>query len=66
MCIATVYVDEAGRMERVMQDVISVESENYGILLTTILGEEKLLEGKIKDIDFLKHSVIVEKDTSNK
>ena len=64
MCIATVYVDEAGRMERVMQDVVSVELEDHGILMTTILGEEKLLKGKIKNIDFLKHSVIVEKDTS--
>ncbi|MCK4331732.1 MAG: CooT family nickel-binding protein [Dehalococcoidia bacterium] len=64
MCIATVYVGEAGRMETVMQDVISVELENHGILLTTILGEEKLLKGRIKNIDFLKHSVIVEKDTS--
>ena len=59
MCIATVYVDEAGRKERVMQDVISVESENHGILLTTILGEEKLLKAKIKSIDFLKHTVTI-------
>ena len=60
MCIATVYVDETGQMEKVMQDVVSVEFGNDGILLTTIMGEEKLLEGKIKNIDFLRHTVIVE------
>ena len=60
MCIATVYVDDAGQMEKVMQDVVSVEFENNGILLTTILGEERLLVGKIKHIDFLKHTVTVE------
>ncbi len=64
MCIATVYVDAAGQTEEVMQDVVSVELEDKGILLTSILGEEKLLKGRIKNIDFLKHSVIVEKDTS--
>ncbi|MBL7062388.1 MAG: CooT family nickel-binding protein [Dehalococcoidia bacterium] len=60
MCIATVYVDDAGQLEKVMQDVVSVEFEDHGMLLTTILGEEKLLKGKIKNIDFLKHSVTVE------
>ena len=60
MCIATVYVDDAGQMEKVMQDVVSVIFEDNGILLTTILGEEKLLNGKIKNIDFLKHLVTIE------
>lgn len=60
MCIATVYVDDADQMEKVMQDVVSVIFEDNGILLTTILGEEKLLHGKIKNIDFLKHFVTIE------
>ena len=60
MCIATVYIDDAGQMEQVMQDVVTVEFENHGIVLTTILGEKKLLGAKIKQIDFLKHSVTVE------
>ena len=60
MCIATVYVDEAGQIEEVMQDVISVESANHGILLTTLLGEEKVLQAKVKYIDFLKHTVTIE------
>jgi predicted RNA-binding protein len=60
MCIATIYVDDGNGREEVMRDVISVEPENGGILLTTILGEEKLLRGRIRNVDFLKHSVIVE------
>ncbi len=60
MCIATVYVDADNGREEVMRDVISVESENDGILLTSILGEEKLLQANIRNIDFLKHSVVVE------
>ena len=60
MCIATVYVDDGNGIEEVMRDVISVEPENDGILLTSILGEEKLLQASIRNIDFLKHSVVVE------
>ena len=60
MCIATVYIEDGGQREEVMQDVVSVEFEDHSILFTSILGEEKLLEGKIKNIDFLKHSVTVE------
>jgi len=47
-----------------MQDVVSVELEDKGMLLTTILGEEKLLQGKIRYIDFLKHSVTIEASQS--
>ena len=60
MCIATVYTDDAGKLELVMQDVISIESDDHDILLDSILGERKLLKAKIKHIDFLKHSVTVE------
>ena len=60
MCIATVYVEDAGQLEKVMQDVVSLEFEDHSILFTTILGEEKLFEGKVKNVDFLKHSVTVE------
>ena len=60
MCIATIYINDGDRKEEAMRDVISVETGNDGILLTSILGEEKLLQARIKSIDFLKHSVIVE------
>ena len=60
MCIATIYIGDDDRKEEAMRDVISVETENGGILLTSILGEEKLLHARIRSIDFLKHSVIVE------
>ncbi len=60
MCIATVYINDSGEIEKVMQDVVSIESEGSGILLTTLLGEEKLLTATIKHVDFLKHTVTVE------
>ena len=60
MCIATVCINDAGEMEKVMQDVVSIESDDSGIMLITLLGEEKLLTATIKHVDFLKHTVTVE------
>jgi predicted RNA-binding protein len=62
MCIATVYVETGDQREEVMRNVILVQAENSGFRLATLLGEEKLLEGRLKSIDFLKeHSVVFEK-----
>ena len=59
MCIATIYVGTGSQMDEIMKDVISIESENGDILLTDILGEQKFLQAKIKNIDFVKHSVML-------
>lgn len=62
MCIATVYVDTVSGKEEVMGDVVLVECENDGLRLTALLGEQKLLQAKVKSIDFLEHSVVVERE----
>lgn len=64
MCIATVYTEDAGRMEAIMQDVVSLDFQNQDMVLTSILGETKVLRGKIRHVDFLKHLVTVESDNS--
>ena len=60
MCIATVQTDNVEQNETVMCDVISIESENGELLLTTILGEKKRLNARIRHLDFLKHTVTIE------
>jgi predicted RNA-binding protein len=66
MCLATVYVDKGdGQMEEVMRDVALVELESRGFLLTTLLGTEKLFPTKIKSIDLLNGSIVVEGDSTN-
>ena len=62
MCIATVYIDTVSGKEEVMGDVVLVEFESDGLRLTAILGEQKLLQAKVKSIDFLEHSVVVERE----
>lgn len=60
MCIATVYIDKAGGMEEMLQDVVSLDLDSHDMVLTTLLGETRHLKGTIKHVDFLKHSVTIE------
>jgi predicted RNA-binding protein len=57
MCEAKVYVEQDGEEAKVMEDVILVRPEGDTYLLINILGEQKLVEGRIDKIDFLKHTV---------
>jgi predicted RNA-binding protein len=57
MCEAKVYVKQDGEEAKVMEDVILVRPEGDTYLLVNILGEQKLVQGRIDKIDFLKHTV---------
>ena len=60
MCEATVYLVREGREEEVMRDVVLVQPEGDLFLLANLLGEQKLVRGNIKRIDFLKHTLVFE------
>jgi len=60
MCEATVYLTEDGQEKRIMRDVVLVQPEGDAYLLANLLGEQKLVRGRIKKIDFLKHTVHLE------
>jgi len=56
MCQATVYLKD----KKIMQDVISVEVTAEGVHLATFFEEPKLVRGRIRYIDLLKHRVLLE------
>jgi len=61
VCIATVYVEADGGLEKLMDEVIRIDVENGKLRLTDLLGREKYIQGKLRSIDFWEeHSVIVE------
>ena len=63
MCLAVVYGNSGDGKKEAMQDVIRIEAENRGYRLVSLLGEEKLIEGRLKVVDFLEeHSVVIEPD----
>jgi predicted RNA-binding protein len=64
MCLSTVYIQTKGQRQKVMQDVAKMESSKEGYLLIGLLGDQKMVDGRIKKIDFVDdHSVILEKET---
>ena len=62
MCLARVYVKEEGapsEQEAVLSDVAWIEVHQGSLLLRDLLGEEKILQGRISAVDFLKGRVTV-------
>jgi len=57
MCEATVFVKTDGQEREIMRDVAHVEWEGDVLVLSSLLGEQKLVRGRIEKIDFLKHIV---------
>ena len=57
MCEAKVYVSDNGEEHKVMEDVVLIQPEGNAYLLVNILGEQKLVQGRIEKINFLKHTV---------
>jgi predicted RNA-binding protein len=57
MCEATVYVERNGQRERVLKGVIKVEITDQGIVLTSLVQPPQMIQGAIRQVDLLKHSV---------
>ena len=64
MCLSNVFIDSNGEKEEVLGDVAQVTVQTGGLLLTTLFGEERFIEAKIKYVDFLENSVVLEKSRS--
>ncbi len=62
MCEATAYLVSNGQQERIIQDVVLMRSEESHLLLATLLGERRMVKAKVKEIDFLKHTILLEEE----
>ena len=60
MCESKVFESTAQGEKLVMEDVTSVRSEGDGYRLVTLFGEQVHVRGQIKEIDLLKHRIVVE------
>lgn len=60
MCLAEVYLTDGqhtGTGELVLADVAYIESEQDGLLVSTMLGETKVVSGEIVSVDFMRNTV---------
>ena len=64
MCEARVYLVSEQSRQEIMHDVTSIEDEKGMLILHTLLGERKMVRGRLVRLDFLNHVVIVEPATA--
>ena len=63
MCLAEIYLTDgqtAGTGEQVLADVAYIESEEDGLLVSTMFGETKLVQAEIGAVDFMKNTVTLQ------
>jgi len=59
MCQTTAYMIEDDREVLLLQDVISIRPENEYLRMINLFGEEKIIPGRIKQIDLLAHKILI-------
>lgn len=57
MCQAKVYLTANGSAELVAEDVIMLEEVPQGVRLSTFFDEPQVVRGRVRSVDFLKHTV---------
>jgi len=64
MCLATVYIEDDGQREEVMQDVAWIKPANGGLQLITLLGESRLFQARIESIDLMNSLIVLKRRSS--
>ena len=66
MCLSTVYLRSNEQQVEIMKDVVRMESDKDGFILTGLFGEQKQIKGKITMVDFVdEHLTVIEQDKAN-
>ena len=61
MCLAKVYETMEGG-KPILEDIAYMIIEGEQVEVETLFGERKILQGRVRQIDFLKSRVQLEKD----
>ena len=60
MCETNAYIVKDGREELYLESIDLVRPDGGRVLLKNLFGEQKTLEGTIKEISFSEHRVVLE------
>lgn len=61
MCMSKVVLRTEGGDEEVMDEVVCLELLGEEIKLKDLLGREKILKGRLQEVDLLRHRIIVQR-----
>lgn len=59
MCLAVAY-PSAGSSEPVLENITHIKLDDSRIQMETLFGQEKVVPGKVVEVDFVTSKVIVE------
>jgi len=60
MCESNVYLIKNGQEELVLESVSMVKPQGNKLFLQSILGEEKTVNARIKEINLMDHKIVLE------
>lgn len=59
MCMVSVWIKKDTGEENLLKEVASIRSKGGKLILSTLFGEEKSVEAKIEEIDFVNSKVLL-------
>lgn len=62
MCESAAYIWKEEKLERIMDNVVSVDPTEGKVYLTDLLGEQKIVDGVIKEIRLMDHKIIIKQN----
>ncbi len=59
MCEARVFKYENDNEKKLMDDVYVLKKEDDKVYLLNIFGEQEVVKAKVKEIDLVKHKIVI-------
>ena len=59
MCESAAFILKNNELEKVMDNVVNVDPYEGKAYLTDLLGEQKIIDGVIKEIRLMDHKIIL-------
>ena len=56
------YLFDNNELEKVMENVVNIDPCDGKIYLTDLLGEQKIIDGIIKEIRLMDHKIIIQEN----
>lgn len=60
MCESTAYLVKTDGLEKIMENVVYMKPENGKVFLADLLGEQKIVNGEVKEIRLIDHKILIE------
>ena len=61
MCQSNVYVIDSEQQKLLLEEAVRLEIEGDEVIIEPLFGEPVSLSARIKEIDLMKHRIVVEK-----